>query len=306
MKPLVSICIPAFKQASTFKNLLSSINEQTFTDFEVVVSDDSPGTEVEEIVNQDNWNFDIQYFKNSPSKGSPGNWNNAISKAQGTWIKLMHHDDWFEFPHSLKHFVEAATAHPNRKFFFSGSWIFDTRNGDKFIYTPVKHRIDNIEERPAELFHANVIGAPTATFIHREVIELYDENLIWLVDIEYYSRLIVKYGVVKIEEALVSTSAGQPEQLTSSLLNNKEVELKEFFYCYEKLFPIFNGMNISILRQRILFLLQNYQVESIAEIRDSGFKGKIPKFVQLYFLIGRINKTLAIKTLGKWIQSQLN
>lgn len=306
MKPLVSICIPAYKQASTLTKLLQSINEQTFKDFEVIISDDSQADELEGIINSSEWNFSIRYYQNTPAKGSPGNWNNAISKAQGTWIKLMHHDDWFVYPHSLQHFVDVVSTNPNQKFFFCGTWIFDTRTNEKYIYKPVEHRFDAISEKPANLFHANVIGAPSTTFIHKEVGELYDENLIWLVDIEYYCRLIDKYGVISIKEALIATSAGQPEQLTSSLINNKEVELKEFFYCYEKLKPLFNSQNRAILKEKLLFLLQHYGVVSIKEIRNSGFSGKIPFFVRLYCLITSFNKNMAKKVLGKWLQYQLN
>lgn len=306
MKPLISICIPAYNQVDNIKQLLKSIQAQTFRDFEVIVSDDSRGSEVENVVKLEDWGFEISYFRNNVAKGSPGNWNHAISKARGSWIKLMHHDDWFEYPNSLEQFVNAINNQPNEKFFFCGTWIFDTQKKNKYIYKPSKLRFEFISEKPAELFHANVIGAPTTTLIHTDIQELYDENLIWLVDIEYYSRLICKYGVAKISEALIATSAEQPDQLTSSLKDNKQVELKEFFYCYNKLSRIFNATNQSILRQRILFLLQHYKVETINEIRNSGFKGKIPFFVQTYCFLSIINNTLARKILGKWLQFQLS
>ncbi len=306
MKPLISICIPAYNQVDNIKQLLNSIKEQTFRDFEVIVSDDSPGNEVENAIKLENWGFKIVYYRNELAKGSPGNWNNAISKAKGSWIKLMHHDDWFEYPNSIEQFVNAINNQPDAKFFFCGTWIFDTQKNEKYRYKPSKLKFEHVSERPAELFHANVIGAPTTTLIHKDIQERYDENLIWLVDIEYYSRLICKYGVAKITEALIATSAEQPNQLTSSLKDNKHVELKEYFYCYNKLSKVFNASNRSILRQRMLFLLQHYKVETINEIRNSGFKGKIPFFVQAYCFISIINNTLARKILGKWLQFQLS
>lgn len=49
MPPLISICIPAYKNTDYLSVLLQSVAVQTFRDFEVVVSDDSPTDEVETL-----------------------------------------------------------------------------------------------------------------------------------------------------------------------------------------------------------------------------------------------------------------
>jgi len=301
MFPAISICIPAYKQPENLKRLLESIEIQTFRDFEVIITDDSPNDCLNNVIAA-NWSFTISHFRNEKSLGSPRNWNSAIGRSSGSWIKLMHHDDWFEYSYSLQRFIDATIAHQNKKFFFCKTWIFNTCTNEKFLYQPVLFRYEAVENCPANLFHANVIGAPTTTFIHRDIKELYDENLIWLVDIEYYYRLICKYGIVKIEEPLISTAEEQVHQLTTKLKDNKEVELKEFFYCYEKLTPIFNRTNHLIFRERILFLLQHYNVQRISEIRNSGFNGNIPLFVKLFYFLRKLNKKLAIQIVGKWLQ----
>ena len=38
--PKVSICIPAYKDREGLKRLLKSIEKQSFTDYEVIISDD--------------------------------------------------------------------------------------------------------------------------------------------------------------------------------------------------------------------------------------------------------------------------
>jgi glycosyltransferase involved in cell wall biosynthesis len=47
MNPKISICIPTYKQVDKLEVLLRSIDSQTFRDFEVIVSDDSPDMDVE-------------------------------------------------------------------------------------------------------------------------------------------------------------------------------------------------------------------------------------------------------------------
>jgi glycosyltransferase involved in cell wall biosynthesis len=46
MNPLISICIPAYKRTEFLQRLLDSIDIQTFKNFEVIVTDDSPGNDV--------------------------------------------------------------------------------------------------------------------------------------------------------------------------------------------------------------------------------------------------------------------
>ena len=48
----VSICIPTYNSSETVRRLLDSIFVQTFTDYEVIVSDDSHGSEIENLIKQ--------------------------------------------------------------------------------------------------------------------------------------------------------------------------------------------------------------------------------------------------------------
>src|ERR1700731_1904090 len=105
---LVSICIPAYQRKDYLKRLLDSIEMQTFRRFEVVITDDSPGGEVLETVENHPLKPIIRYFKNPRTLGSPENWNEGLRKAKADWIKIMHDADWFTGPDSLGVFVEAA------------------------------------------------------------------------------------------------------------------------------------------------------------------------------------------------------
>jgi glycosyltransferase involved in cell wall biosynthesis len=302
--PFISICIPAYKQPDDLRRLLKSIEIQTFKDFEVILSDDSQDGSVLGVVKEHDWKFELYYFHNQPSKGSPENWNSSVSHAKGKWIKIMHHDDWFENPNSLERFVKAIEEHPNESFIFCKSFIFNTLSGEKLLYNTNDSKIKKINQQPSALFHANIIGAPSATIIKKDAFIPFDSNLIWLVDIECYMRLIYKYGSYALEEPLIITSDQHPLQLTNTLRDNKNVELKEFFYCYDKLKSLLNPEDKIIFNERLLFLMQTYKIQSNNEIRHAGFTGKIPLFISLYCFISKFNNKIAIKFLGKWIQLQ--
>jgi glycosyltransferase involved in cell wall biosynthesis len=63
MNPKISICIPAYKQADKLEKLLHSIENQTYRDFEVIVTDDSPNDEVRDLCLM-GFNFPVFYYKN--------------------------------------------------------------------------------------------------------------------------------------------------------------------------------------------------------------------------------------------------
>ncbi|MDO9375073.1 MAG: glycosyltransferase family 2 protein [Ferruginibacter sp.] len=115
---LISICIPAYKRIKDLKQLLDSINVQTFKDFEVIVTDDSPDDTVRKFLVEYNPDFKLVYFKNDPVLGTPENWNEGIRKATGDWIKIMHDDDYFTSIYSLQFFADAIIKNPVAEVFF--------------------------------------------------------------------------------------------------------------------------------------------------------------------------------------------
>jgi glycosyltransferase involved in cell wall biosynthesis len=92
--PFISVCIPAYKRTEFLKRLLDSLMIQNFKNFEVVITDDSPGNDVKTLV-QGYSELPIKYFRNEHALGTPENWNEGLRQAKGGWIKIMHDDDWF-------------------------------------------------------------------------------------------------------------------------------------------------------------------------------------------------------------------
>ncbi|HOY47814.1 MAG TPA: glycosyltransferase family 2 protein [Flavobacteriales bacterium] len=302
---LISICIPTYRQLPILFNLLKTIDFQTFRDFEVIISDDSPDDELEQAILSANWTFPIRYYRNNPAKGSPQNWNHVISLAQGEWIKIMHHDDWFYDADSLKYFAEAISQNPETDFFFCQSWVSNGKKNEDYIYRPNSDKLRNVSKFPADLFEANLIGAPSATMYKKTMKLQYDSKLMWLVDIEFFCRVIQAYKIQPIERGLIVTSEFQAHQLTYTLRDNKATEIREYLYCYEQLCGIFNPVNRAILRRRIIHLFLQFEVKSIKEIRDAGYIGRIPGFVRLYTSLMNFNAGLAQKVIGKWTYLQL-
>ncbi len=232
MAPHISICIPAYQRVDYLKRLLNSISIQTYKSFEVIISDDSPDESVQQVL-KDYSELNIKYYKNEKPLGTPANWNFAISKAKGEWIKLMHDDDWFSSAESLAIF--ANHLNPKHKFIFSAyTNVFeniDQKNQPKFSSSIWRKKILH---EPGVLLADNIIGPPSVTLIHSSIKEQYDERLKWRVDIEFYMRILQQEkSFFYINELLVNVGVSD-SQVTQSCIYNPSVELPEGFILLEK------------------------------------------------------------------------
>ena len=127
----VSICIPAYNNAAAVGRLLESVEKQTWKDYEVIITDDSNGDEVGKLAEEKGY---VQYFKNEVPLGAAANWNEAVRRSSGEYVKMMHHDDWFTDENSLEAFVDMLERHPEVDLAFSGSRQVEAgRSYDRFL-----------------------------------------------------------------------------------------------------------------------------------------------------------------------------
>ncbi len=296
MEPKVSICIPTFNQVDKLQILLDSIRIQTFREFEVIVSDDSSIDDVKQLVDRYD-DLNIRYYRNSPSKGSPENWNHAISLATGEWIKLMHHDDYFVYPDSLGDFITSIErSDTNSDFVFSATLISYEATGISGNYAINKNLLRNLRKQPALLFDRNLIGSPSVCMYKRKLNIEFDKSLIWLVDVEFYNRILLKRSITYIDRTLVSTIVSS-EQLSEKLRNNPDYEIYELLYCFNKLNNQFDRLNKKIMKQKILYFIQFFNIKTIDQLIRHTRELKIPIFIKFYFFIRLISPRIAYSIL---------
>ncbi len=282
--PKVSICIPAYKQISYVKRLLESIIIQKYLDYEVIITDDSPNNSIETLLT-DYANLKIFYKNNKKSLGSPGNWNESIKYATGDFIKIMHHDDWFTNEYSLSNFVKMLVNNPKSDFAFSGSLNISATK--QWIHSITPKKADEIKRNPSNLFLGNFIGAPSATIYRRNNLE-FDSNLKWLVDLEFYIRLLlINNNFIYSVQPLVSIGISQT-QVTNECLNNSKLKNYEYTYVYEKL-NLHNYTNCRKYLLKILIsnLADNALIKkmkiSVIEYYKEKIKIKLKYFINTLF-----------------------
>jgi len=281
MNPFISICIPAFKRIDFLKRLLDSIESQSFRDFEVIVTDDSPSVEVANLCKEYEKKFTLHYHNNSNSLGTPENWNEAIRRAKGEWVKLMHDDDWFADEDSLQEYADTIADHPSGVFFFCAYRnVFDKSGKTKEVFVSSLARA-SLQKNPAILFASNLIGPPSVV-VHKNNGEFwYDRSMKWVVDIDFYIRYLGKYRPIYIPDILVNVGM-HDEQVTTSSFRVAEVEIPENFYLLNKVSPA-KLKNIAVY-DAWWRLMRNLGIRDLQQLRKAGYNGEVPQSIQSMIL----------------------
>lgn len=235
--PKVSICAPAYNNASEVERLLKSIYAQNYTDFEVNISDDSTDDAIERLVAfYRNEHQNINYIHNQKPYGHIFNWNAAIKMARGEYIKIMFSDDWFTDAESLGAYVALLDKSPDAMLAFAGSRQVSLDNGMQFYDRHATPQfIGGLRRDYRFLFRGNEIGAPSAVMYRRgEELTLFDEKSNWASDMYLYFDLLVKSPkFVYTTKPLVSIGVHE-HQYTESF-SSKDIRIyNDYRYMYEK------------------------------------------------------------------------
>jgi len=237
MPPRVSICIPAYCQVKYLKRTLESILQQDYDDYEIVITDDSPNESIITLIESMDFGGRMRFHRNDATLGSPENWNEAVRRASGDYIKIMHHDDYFVCTHALRLFVRSLDEQSDVALCFSASRADDVVTGETRDHLVNPGQLAELLSDPvARLFKGNIIGAPSATIYRRSVGQEYDGKLRWLVDVEFYMRIFAQnLRVAYIPEVLVGTSTNAGHQVTAVCQDSGQVELFEYARVFGKI-----------------------------------------------------------------------
>lgn len=95
---LISIVIPAYNLPIYTEKTINSIISQTYRPIEIILSDDnSPNSLVHisnKVLNLNDNDLTIKYYRQTKNLGYYWNLNFAISKANGKYLLMLDHDDW--------------------------------------------------------------------------------------------------------------------------------------------------------------------------------------------------------------------
>lgn len=121
VSPTVTVIVTVYKRTRYLHQALQSVLDQTFADYEIIVTDDSVCDEIRSICDSFN-NLKIRYRTNTSTLGVALNLRAAISEAQGKYIAILNDDDAWE-PEFLHKLVAPLEQDSCRVLSFSDHWI---------------------------------------------------------------------------------------------------------------------------------------------------------------------------------------
>ncbi len=220
----VTVAIPTYDGALYLEECLESAINQTFSDIGIVVVDDcsTDGTFdiAEKFAKLDNR---VKIFHNKTRLGLVENWNRLIQYSTGDWIKFLFQDDvlyenciekMLNVAGSTQAGVTGSFVVAERKFIIEDGVEDDLRQFYENsvvtlndIFRGKSHILPEefsgtILEKGVGL---NFVGEPTSVMIRREACfqySFFNQNLVHLCDLEYWTRLGTNEGLVYIPEIL--------------------------------------------------------------------------------------------------------
>jgi glycosyltransferase involved in cell wall biosynthesis len=204
MLPIVSVIIPTYNRNGFLRAAIESVLKQTFQAFEIIVVDDASSEDVQGIVKGFH-DSRIKCIRHEINKGEAGARNTGIMHAEAKYIAFLDDDDTW-LPEKLKSQLDVLENSAQKVGgIYSGYIVKDCADPRKsYAKTPSK-RGDIYKD----LLVQNSIGPPSSVVVRRKCIEtagLFDENIYYGVDHDFYLRVAKDFHFEYIAEPLVNYS----------------------------------------------------------------------------------------------------
>lgn len=144
--PLFSIVIPTRNRAHLLHHALQSALEQTFDDYEIVVSDNYSSDNTPEVVRKLAAGR-VRYFRTDTVLSMPDSWEFALSRAEGEWITFLC-DDSALHPRLLEEVAGVIAKRQPRLIswanaaYYSDTWYESARRNQLAILPFTGHVVD--------------------------------------------------------------------------------------------------------------------------------------------------------------------
>jgi glycosyltransferase involved in cell wall biosynthesis len=173
-RPLVSVIVPTYNRAHCIKTAITSIIEQSYTNWELLIIDDGSTDQTKSIISTyTDSRIRYSYQKNAGPKVAR---NYGLQQSQGAWITYLDSDDIL-YPNCIQTMVSALSKHPNVVFAMpDGLRILDLYKNGKIVKTTPDPEELGTTFTVRDIYMRNARFACLG-FMHLR--RLFDEGLMW-------------------------------------------------------------------------------------------------------------------------------
>jgi glycosyltransferase involved in cell wall biosynthesis len=236
--PLVSVCIPTFNYARFLPEAISSVLNQTFRNFELLVVDNCSTDGTDRVVEQfARREPRLRYFRNACNLGICRNFNRALEVASGDYVKILCADDWLA-PRALEKSVAALSRHVEAALVTTGR-VLVSESGEQMGFESYC-REPQVTGGHAVInrcfFGTNYVGEPSAVLFRRHLASRgFDEHFPQIMDMEMWFHLLEQGALACVPEPLTMIRMHHG-QLTRANMDAGHIVADK-----KRLFPIYAG-----------------------------------------------------------------
>jgi glycosyltransferase involved in cell wall biosynthesis len=197
--PVVDVGIPAYMRPTYIVETIESVLAQTFTDWRLTVSDDSPnGETVHRAVEPFLSDSRVRYVPNQAPNGETANWNRLVELADAPYVAILHDDDRWH-PDFLRRRVAFLDRHPECGFVFSGRTHIDESGALLGVWhPPLDPGVYGAKEFSRLLLEANLVGSTVTVLMRRSACDAvgpFFDHRFPHADYEMWFRLATRFPV---------------------------------------------------------------------------------------------------------------
>ena len=242
----ISVCIPCYEMSGEgHKYLEHNLNQlliQDFKNFEVIVSDQSKNNEIKVLCDRYKNSLNLKYYLNTDGKKqASANTNYAMKKASGDIIKILFQDDYLFSKNAL---TKISNTFKKTKVIWAVSGSEHSFDGISVFRKFIPKYNKNIQ------FGYNTISSPSVLSIRRESYIKFDEELIYLMDVDLYKRYFDQNGLPNVIDEVLVVNRLHDKQV--SQLVSKSLIRSELHYIRKKFKSQMNLKNWFIYTKRVL------------------------------------------------------
>ena len=299
--PTISVIVPAYNVERTILETVESVQQQTFSDFELIVINDGSTDRTLKLLNTvKDPRLKVFSYTNG---GLPTARNRGISHATGEFLAFLDADDLWT-PDKLELQLAALQQHPEAGVAYSWTYFKDEQGVHS--YADESNRFEgNVY---ADLLVKNFLHNGSNPLIRKQAIESvgeFDPTLKSCEDWEFYLRLAAKWHFVLVPKPQILY-----RQSSGSMSSKVEVMEKYLLIVIERAFES-APLELQFLKPQSLtwvykYGAQQYLKQSTSKIRDVNKAGsKLFKAIATNpkILLESYTQTLIFWFIKKWLKA---
>ncbi len=210
--PDVSVIIPTFNRARRVVRSISSVLDQTFTNYEIIIVDDGSSDGTADSLAQFKHNSKIKCLSHPKNLGVSAARNNGIMASRAPLLAFLDSDDYW-LPEKMA--VQVRFFRQNPKAVVCQTEEVWIRKGQR-VNPRKKHR-----KPSGYIFEPSLklcLVSPSAVMLKRSLLDevgFFDEDLPVCEDYDLWLRISSQYPIYLIDQNLAVKEGGDPHQLSS-------------------------------------------------------------------------------------------